>query len=135
MAKKLFYKLGGNASNFFDPTQSRSEYQKLLPNEVKDLDATPNVARAKQAGGIIQLSEDEAKEELARNQELKERIKKHDEAGKTLSKAASKEAEADAKLAEANAKLAEAKALHKENDELKSLNAKLESELKKNPKG
>ncbi len=131
--KVKYYRLGGNASSFFDPSQPNEDNKSLNPNDVKPLKETKRVLESMQAGGLIVMSEDEAKEFMDEKQ--KEALKANHEAGKTLEVSAAKEQEANQKLVEAQLKLDASKKIAddlaesvKENTLLKERLAVLEQE-------
>lgn len=111
-----WFRLGGKASAFWDPTQPDPESQFVGPNDVKKLSLNPKVVEWKNKGGLVQLEESEAQALLS--QKEKNEGKKQDKADKALSAAAAKEEEAKAKLKEADVKLKEAEKVLAENKKL-----------------
>jgi hypothetical protein len=112
MAKKSFYVLGGKASAFFDPLQSKEENKFLNAHECKELEVTERVTKALKGDGLKKLTEEEAAE-----------WKKNHEVSESSSPSTVSLDEAQKLLDEASKKEESAKIVLKENDNLKdSLN-------------
>lgn len=122
-----WYTLGAKASVFFDPTQPDTESQTVAVGDVKQLEETKLVLEWKKGGGLVQLSDAEAKELIDKNAALKKEVKAKSKADQTLEAAAKKEAEADEKLAKANLINEQAAKVLDENSKLKDRIAELEA--------
>lgn len=114
-SKEKYYKLG-KGSFLWDPAQPKNK--DLVPGKIVSLEKTKKVSEALVNGGLVEVSEEEAKEYFAAQKA------KTAAAASTASKDDSKELAALKKqLAEQEAKNAEAekalKAYHAENQELK----------------
>lgn len=121
-----YYKLGGNASIFWDPTQPLAKNQKLMLNEIKALKATDKVVACAQRGGLIKLSKSEAEAELARiDENFKQNIKAENAAQKKLDQLSVKEQKVVEKERELKVREKALSGLEDENEELKKQNADL----------
>lgn len=65
MSEVKYFKLGPGQGMFWDPNQSKQENQKLVGNQVKQLDLTTNVETAKRNELIVPASEEEYNAYLA----------------------------------------------------------------------
>jgi len=129
-----YYELGGSASIFWDPTQPREDQQTLYRGQVKQLAETERVMHARRAGGLISLSESEAKEKAERYDKNRfeadaKAAKEISAANKTLEAAAVKEEENRVALKEAEIKLEEAKKAQADAEATKSENDKLRARI------
>lgn len=102
--------LGAHANIFYDPTQPSEDSQKLLSRQVKRLIENPNVAKTRMHGGIVKLSDAEAKEYIGKFADSAAKAEEAIRADKKLVKSGEQLAAADKKLEEAKNKLAEATA-------------------------
>lgn len=126
-----WFRLGGKASAFWDPTQPDPDNQFLRADEVKKLVINPKVSEWKNRGGLVSLSEEEAQKLLSAKE--KAGLKAVNKATDALNAAAQKEEEAKEKMKEAEVKLkaaakveAENKKLAEERDALLKRNQELE---------
>lgn len=115
-----WYQLGGNTSVFWDPSQPTDDQQKLLIGEAKQLKRTDRVTAWVRKGGLIELSDADAKIVLEKNEELKNKAKNAAKADKRLESAAQKEQEAKETLRQADLKLKEVETIQAENTQLKA---------------
>jgi rubrerythrin len=124
-----FFKLGGAATSFFDPTQPIEENKFLGPGQAKELEVTPKVSESKLHKGLIEITEKEAKSMMTK---LEQKNMEGTKAGeKALDAAAKKELEASETLKEAKEKVEAAKQVQKDldaaNEENVALKARLEA--------
>lgn len=129
MAGNQFYALGGNCSIFWDPQQPEVDNQTLQGDDVKQLEVTAKVVEWSKAGGLVKLSESEAKEKLARNKDRLAELEKETKASKILNKAGAKEQENALVLKEAQVKLDAAKQIEDSNKVLTDENTELKKRL------
>lgn len=113
-----WFKLGGKSSAFWDPTQPDPDSQFIGPNEVKKLVINDKVTQWKNRGGLLPLTDEEAKAEMTAAQ--KKRESAEGKASDKLNSAAEKEENAKAILREAEIKEKSIKLVRDENDTLKS---------------
>lgn len=124
---KTYYRLGGNASFFFDPTQPNESDKSLLVHEAKELAETKNVQVSYRAGGLVKLTETEAQEFLSEAQLKAQQAKESSAAN--LEAAAGKEEQANVILREAKLLHEDVKQTKVENDELRDENQQMKDRI------